>query len=67
METDLNTIKKISEEKWDENWKFRSFLKCYDIPIEALDSIVHKPRFCSRRRSEALSTEAKREVGASCS
>ncbi len=42
METDLNNIQKISEEKWDENWEFRSFLKCYDISIEALDSIVHK-------------------------
>jgi len=42
METDPNNIKKISEEKWDENWEFRSFLKGLDISIEALDSIVHK-------------------------
>jgi hypothetical protein len=31
METDLNNIKKISKEKWDENWEFRSFLKGYGI------------------------------------
>ena len=42
METDLNNIKKISKEKWDENWEFRSFLKGYDISMEKLDAIVHK-------------------------
>ena len=31
METDLNRIKKLSEEKEDENWKFRSFLKVCNI------------------------------------
>ena len=42
METDLNKIKKLSKEKEDENWKFRSFLKGCDIPSEKIDSIVHK-------------------------
>jgi hypothetical protein len=42
METDLNRIKKLSEEKEDENWKFRSFLKVCNIPSEKMDSIVHR-------------------------
>ncbi len=40
METDLIKIKKLSIEREDENWYFRTFLKGYDI--EKLDSIVHK-------------------------
>ncbi len=40
MNTDLKEIEKIAEEKEDENWEFRSFLKSYDIEIEELDSIV---------------------------
>ncbi len=42
METNINKIKKLSREKEDENWEFRSFLKGYDISIEKTDSIVHK-------------------------
>ncbi|HBY57403.1 MAG TPA: hypothetical protein DEG96_06025 [Candidatus Atribacteria bacterium] len=42
METDLNRIKKLSEEKEDENWKFRSFLKVCNIPSKKMDSIVHR-------------------------
>ena len=42
METNLNKIKKLSKQKWDENWGFRSFLKGYDISLKKLDSIVHR-------------------------
>lgn len=42
METNLNTIKKLSKQKWDENWEFRYFLKGYDISLKKLDSIVHR-------------------------
>ena len=42
METDFNKIKKLSEEKEDENWEYRSFLKGCDISDEDIDSIVHK-------------------------
>jgi hypothetical protein len=41
VETDLKKIKEVVEKKEDENWKFRSFLKGYDIKVEELDSIVH--------------------------
>ena len=40
METDLIKIKKISQEREDENWYFRTFLKGY--AIKNLDSVVHK-------------------------
>ena len=40
METDSKKIKKLAKEKEDENWRFRTFLKVYDI--NNLDSIVHK-------------------------
>lgn len=42
VETDLNTIKLIGEQKEDENWKFRSYLKGLDLEIEVLDKIVHE-------------------------
>jgi Fe-S-cluster containining protein len=42
IETDLRKIKKYSKTKERENYKFRSFLKQYDISIKKLDSIVHK-------------------------
>ncbi|MCP4349142.1 MAG: YkgJ family cysteine cluster protein [Desulfobacterales bacterium] len=41
METDLNRIRKLSETRKDENWKFRSFLKGHDEP-DKLDVIVQK-------------------------
>ena len=41
MEIVLNKIRKLSKEKEDENWKFRSFLKGYGIPTEEIDSLVH--------------------------
>ncbi|MDL5502639.1 MAG: YkgJ family cysteine cluster protein, partial [Candidatus Methanoperedens sp.] len=42
METDIDKIKKISRQKEEENWKFRSFLKMCDISDEKIDSVVHK-------------------------
>ena len=42
IETDLKKIKETAQEKEDENWEFRSFLKGYDIEVEELDSIVHR-------------------------
>lgn len=42
IETDINKIKKIGEEKEDENWEFRTFLKNSDISSKKIDSIVHK-------------------------
>jgi Fe-S-cluster containining protein len=42
METDLETIARVSREKEDENGDFQLFLKHYDVPIEALDAIVHR-------------------------
>jgi len=38
MKTDLNKIRKLSKEKEDENWEFRSFLKGCDIPEEKIDA-----------------------------
>jgi Fe-S-cluster containining protein len=40
METDLIKIRNISQEREDENWYFRTFLKGFDI--KDLDSVVHK-------------------------
>ena len=42
METDVKKIKKLSEEKEDENWDFRSFLKMGRISSRRVDSIVHR-------------------------
>jgi uncharacterized protein len=42
VETDIKKIKKISKKKERENWRFRSFLKGYDIEVEEMDSIVHR-------------------------
>ena len=42
LTTDLNKIKKISEQNNRENWNFRAFLKGYDATIEEMDSIVHE-------------------------
>lgn len=41
METDLGIIERMAEEKEEENWGFRLFLKNYDAPIEEMDAIVH--------------------------
>lgn len=42
MEINLEKIERTSKLKRYENWKFRSFLKGYDISLEELDSIVHE-------------------------
>jgi Fe-S-cluster containining protein len=42
MEIDPKRIRILSKEKEEENWRFRSFLKGYDISIEELDAIVHE-------------------------
>ena len=40
--TDLNKIKKLSEQNDRENWNFRAFLKGDDAAIEEIDSIVYE-------------------------
>ena len=42
MGIDLIKIKEIAKEKEDENWKFRTFLKRHDMPLEQMDSMVHR-------------------------
>jgi Fe-S-cluster containining protein len=42
METNPDKIKELSKEKENENWEFRSFLKCSGISREKIDSIVHE-------------------------
>jgi hypothetical protein len=40
--TDLKMIAKLAEERNDENWRFRTFLKNMDMEIEEIDAIVHR-------------------------
>lgn len=40
IETDLNIIKKLSQEKDEENWNFRAFLKRYNASLEEIDKMV---------------------------
>ena len=40
MEIDINNLKRISEEKEDENWKFRSFLK--NQSSKKVDAAAHE-------------------------
>ncbi|MGB2841011.1 MAG: YkgJ family cysteine cluster protein [Halobacteriota archaeon] len=42
METNIGKIKKISEEKADENWAFRAYLKECDVSPGEIDTIVHR-------------------------
>ncbi len=42
METDISKIKELAEEKDDENWDFRAFLKTCDIGSRKMDKIVHR-------------------------
>ena len=53
MEKDLIKIKKFSQEREDENWYFRTFLKGY--AIKNLDSVVHE---LFRQVSEAIDCTA---------
>lgn len=39
---DLKEIKRLAEERADENWRFRSFLKFCDHDPEEIDAIVHR-------------------------
>ena len=41
METDPKRVELLAQEREDENWRFRSFLKGVDLGIEELDEIVH--------------------------
>ena len=42
LETDPKVIAILSEQREDENFRFRIFLKGLDIEMEELDAIVHK-------------------------
>ena len=43
MKSDYSDLEKLAEEKEDENWKFRGFLKFYDeMSDEEIDSLVFK-------------------------
>ena len=42
METNIVKIKEISEEKAEENWAFRAYLKECDMSPEEIDAIVHR-------------------------
>ena len=39
--TDIKKIEALSEKNWDDNWRFRSFLKGYDATMEEIDAMVH--------------------------
>jgi len=41
MKTDLDRLKQSSEEKAEENWQFRAFLKGSDTPFRKIDRMVH--------------------------
>jgi len=41
IETDLNKIRRLSEENEDGNWDFRTFLKAYEWQVDDLDAVVH--------------------------
>jgi len=42
METDISKIKELAEEKDEENWEFRTFLKMCDIRSRKIDRIVRR-------------------------
>jgi hypothetical protein len=42
METDLDLIRRLGEERGSENMDFRAYLKGHDMDCEELDSIVHQ-------------------------
>ena len=41
LESDPDVVKRLAEEREEENWQFRSFLKGIDLKTEELDAIVH--------------------------
>lgn len=43
IETDINRLRRLAAQKEDENWGFRSFLKCGSgLSIEEVDAAVHR-------------------------
>ena len=42
LEADPNRIQKLAQEREDDNWNFRRFLKGLDFEIEELDAIVQR-------------------------
>jgi len=42
MDTDIAIIKETSEEKAEENWEFRAYLKECDMSPEDIDAVVHR-------------------------
>lgn len=42
LESDPKVVKRLTEAREDENWRFRSFLKGCDLKIEELDAMVHR-------------------------
>lgn len=41
LETDIKKIEELSQQREDENWDFRCFLKRADLSVAKIDSIVH--------------------------
>lgn len=41
IETDLEKIQKLAEQREEENWEFRSFLKGCDYSLKKIDKIAH--------------------------
>ena len=42
LETDVKKMAEMARERFDENWRFRSFLKGYDAEVEEIDATVHE-------------------------
>ena len=42
LEADSKGILKLAQEREEDNWNFRRFLKGLDLKIEELDAIVHR-------------------------
>jgi len=42
LETDIEKMAEMARERFDENWRFRSFLKGYDADVEEIDATVHE-------------------------
>jgi len=51
IETDLEKITETAQRKEDKNWEFRSFLKGYDIDIEALDRHPYEAKTTGKGRA----------------
>ncbi len=42
LQTDPKVVAKLAEQRQDQNWRFRAFLKGADLTVEELDAIVHR-------------------------